>query len=397
MCFPAAASDAAEPDTASEEAMFARLKRFLFPLVLAASAAALAACSDASMLATHSPAHPGTNGAVTLKAHSTGNVDKITLAYEVYTLSTGAGGAHVQTLTTAMTDVKTCDPSGNVSTLDCSFTVTSGFAANRLIKFKATARGGNGKTRSESYFFAAGTYPWPNDPIPIRVTGDPATHMDVVFIPDTDITLANFRSGLAAVIEDLYFKYATYRGSDSGLMWRTIYNFYYSGVQGNYEETCSFTAPSNLSTLQATGDAIAILHQTTLRDCKSGGMFSSEINYDKTLIHETGHALFDLKDEYCCDSSYSQQACYPNLYASKAACEADAPSLGLQASDCVRLTNGTTTLNFWRVDPTAAPGCMMGPSQHTSDSDHGPADRRRIDWRRAGCLGGNCFPACPAP
>lgn len=377
--------------------MFGRLKRIFGSLAAAAAMAALAACSNASLLATHSPAHADTNAAVTLKGHSTGSVDKITLSYEVYTLSTGPGGVHVQTLTTPMTDVKTCDPSGNVSTLDCTHTVSGGFPANTLIKFKATAKGGNGHSIAESYFFAAGTYPWANDPIPVRVTGDPASRMDIVFIPDTDISLANFRNGLAGVIENLYFKYATYRGSDSGLMWRGIYNFYYSGVQGNYEELCSFTAPSNLSTLQATGDAIAILHQTSLRDCKSGGMFSSEIDYDKTLIHETGHALFDLRDEYCCDSSYSQQSCYPNLYASLAACQADAPSLGLQASDCVQLTSATQTLNFWRVDPTSAPGCMMGPSQHTSTSDHGPADRRRIDWRRIGCLTGNCFPSCPAP
>ena len=357
----------------------------------------LAGCSDASLLTTHSPAHPLTNAAVTLKAHATGSVDKIALSYEVYTLSTGPGGTHVQTLTTPMAVVETCDPSGNVATLDCTHTVAGGFPAGRLIKLKATVTGGNGHTRTESYMFAAGAYPWANDPIPIRVTGDPATHMDVVFIPDTDITLANFRAGLSGVIENLYFKYETYRGSDSGLMWRTIYNFYYSGVQGNYEESCNFTAPTNLATLQTVGDAIAILHQTNLRDCKSGGMFSSEINYDKTLIHETGHALFGLMDEYCCDSSYAQQPCYPNLYASLAACQADAPSLGLAAGDCVKLASGGNSINFWRIDPTAAPGCMMGPSQHSADSNHGPADRRRIDWRRVSCLTGDCFPTCPAP
>lgn len=357
----------------------------------------LTGCSDASLLTTHTPAHPGTNASVTLNAHSTGSVDKITLSYEVYTLSTGPGGTHVQTLTTPMADVKTCDPAGNAATLDCSHTVAGGFPANRLIKLKAVAKGGNGHNRTESYMFAAGTYPWANDPIPIRVTGDPASRMDVVFIPDTDITLANFRAGLADVIEDLYFKYETYRGNDKGLMWRTIYNFYYSGVQGNYEESCNFTAPSNLATLQTVGDAVAILHQADLRDCKSGGMFSSEIDYDKTLIHETGHALFDLKDEYCCDSSYSQQACYPNLYASLAACQADAPSLGLAATDCVKLSKDGKSINFWRIDATAAPGCMMGPSQHSATSDHGTADRRRISWRRTSCLSGDCFPACPAP
>jgi hypothetical protein len=124
---------------------------------------------------------------------------------------------------------------------------------------------------------------------------------------------------------------------------------------------------------------------------------SSEINYDKTLIHESGHALFDLKDEYCCDSSYSQQACVPNLWSSLANCQADAPNLGYAASDCVRLTSATQTLNFWRVDPTGTSGCMMGPSQHNAGSDYLSADRRRITWRFGKCMGGECFPtpACP--
>jgi len=371
-----------------------RLSRTLLALL---SAAALGACSDASLLATHSPMHPDTNAAVTLRARSTGTVDRITLSYEVYTLSTGGGGVHVQTLTTPLAAVKTCDPAGNVANLDCSHTIAGGFPANRLIRFVAQAWDGNGKSRTESYSFAAGAYPWPNDAIPIRVSGDTVNHMDLVFIPDTDISVANFRNGLAGVIENRYFGYDTYLGNDT-IMWRTLYNFYYSGVQGNYEELCSFTAPANLATLQAVGDSIAILHSTNLRDCKSGGMFSSEIDYDKTLVHETGHALFNLKDEYCCDSSYSQQACVPNLYASLAACQADAPNLSLPASACTQLSKGGTTINFWRIDSAAtADGCIMGPAQHEAGSDHREADRRRILWRWGKCLGGQCFttPECP--
>jgi hypothetical protein len=379
--------------------MLAIVGRFLkLCAVLAFGGLVLAGCADASLMTTHAPVHPDTDTDVTLKAHAEGRVDKIVISYEVYTLTTGPGGAHVQTLSRPMTEVETCDPPGNVATLDCLHIVPGGFPAARLIKLRAVVTGGNGETRSESYMFAAGTYPWPDDPIPIRVTGDPAKRMDIVFIPDTDLPLGDFRANLAGVIENLYFKYETYRGNDRGVMWRVIYNFYYSGQQGNYEELCQFTEPANVANLQAVGDAIAILHQAPLRDCKVGGIFSSEIDFDKTLIHETGHALFDLRDEYCCDSAYDQQPCFPNLYATLAACQADAPSLGLAASACTKLTDGEHSIEFWRVDPTSTPGCIMGPAQHPDPaSTHGPADRRRIDWRRNNCLGGDCFRSCPVP
>jgi len=87
-----------------------------------------------------------------------------------------------------------------------------------------------------------------------------------------------------------------------------------------------------MANLSAVGDTIAFLHQTDLRDYRSGNRMSSEIDYDKTLIHESGHALFNLMDEYCCDSSYSQQDCVPNIWSSLAACQADAPNLGYTAA-----------------------------------------------------------------
>lgn len=338
----------------------------------------------------HQPMHPGNAEVVTFRAEAKGEVNRIELAFERFTLSTGAGGTHVQTLAQAMTVVNTCDPPGNVAALICTHTMPNAFPAASLINFRATAVGAQGSS-SEVYTFAAGDYPWPDDPIPIRLKGNTADKLDVVLIPDTDITVANFRSQLHTVLDTLYFKYELIR------FWRGVYNFYYSSRQGNYEEPCVFTNPTNMANLTAVADTVAILHSANLRDCRSGTLMSSEIDYDKTLIHESGHALFNLMDEYCCDSSYSQQDCEPNLYSSLANCQADAADVGYPATDCVQLTDGTQTLNFWRIDPTAAPGCMMGPSQHSASSDFAEACRRRINWRYSKCLNGTCMtsPECP--
>jgi hypothetical protein len=227
--------------------------------LLVAGCLVLGACSNATILLTHQPMHPDTDQSVTFKVVSTGSVDRIAIAVERYTLTTATNGTHVQTVADPMTTVKTCDPPGNVANLTCSHTVTGGFPVNSLIRLRAEALGGNGKTRSETYDFAAGTYPWPNDPIPIRVTGETVNHMDIVFIPDTDITLATFRNQLDDVVENLYFAYDTYKGTDT-IHWRTLYNFYYSQQYGNYEETCAFTNPSNMANLQVIADTVAFLH-----------------------------------------------------------------------------------------------------------------------------------------
>jgi hypothetical protein len=359
-------------------------------LGLALPLAAALGCAGATIVATHEPMHAVGGEAVTFKGSATGKVKKIELAYERYALSTASDGSHVQTLADAKTTVKTCDPGGTVSSLDCTHTMSSAFAAGSLITYYATVTGDQG-TSTESYSFAAGDYPWPDDPIPIRLKGGTAEKLDVVFIPDTDLTLATFRSQLDEVIEDLYFKYEPIK------FWRGLYNFYYSGRQGNYEELCKFTNPPNMADLEAVADTVAILHQTDLRDCRSGTRMSSEIDYDKTLLHETGHALFDMKDEYCCDSSYSQQACVPNLYSSLANCQNDAARVGLPASNCTQLASGTETKNFWRIDPSACPDCcIMGPGQHTSTSKFLGACAKRMDWRHAHCIKGECMSTdCP--
>lgn len=347
------------------------------------------ACSNATVIARHRPMHPGNTQAVTFEATAT-EADRVRLSYERYTLSTASDGTHVQTLAVAETEVKVCDPPGSSASITCTHVMGSAFPANSLITYTARAWDAEGTSTAESYSFAAGDYPWPDDPIPVRLKGDTASKLDAVFIPDTDITLADFRDQLDEVME-LYFRYDEIR------TWRGLHNFYYSSRQGNYEEGCNFTNPTNMANLLAVADTVAILHATDLRDCRSGTRMSSEIDYDKTLIHETGHALFGLADEYCCDSSYFTQACSKNLYATLASCQSDAPNLDYPASNCTQLTDGTTTLNFWRIDPTTAPGCMMGPSQHTAGSVFRAACARRLQWRYGKCLGGNCFPSPECP
>jgi len=90
--------------------------------------------------------------------------------------------------------------------------------------------------------------------------------------------VAKFRDQLDEVIE-LYFRY------EPILTWRSLHNFWYSGQQGHYGEFCKFTNPPNMAHLLAIADAVAFLHQTTLRDCSNIPRMSSEIDDEKTIVH----------------------------------------------------------------------------------------------------------------
>ena len=344
----------------------------------------------ATVTLSHAPAHPTGAEAVSLEAAARGTVDRIVLSYQRYELSSGTGGVHQQTLAASET-LTTCDPVDLVTALDCAYTMPAPFPDASLVRISAVAYDGSDIASEDAYSFAAGDYPWPSDPIPVRVNGAPLTHLDVILIPANDIDENTLRSSLTDVIEGIYFGYRAIRSYSS------LYNFYYSGVSGTYTELCKFTKPSNMATLQLTADTVAFLHSANLRDCRSGSVMSSEITNDKSLIHETGHALYDLQDEYCCDSSYSPQNCVPNLWKSLEDCEAYAPTAGLQVSDCTQLASGSQTKPYWFVDPKGSSGCLMGNSQHFSGSDFGPACELRIYWRYDNCLSGDCmpWPACP--
>lgn len=352
------------------------LKAFLLILAVSSSSSPLGAIVRAS----HEPAHPTNQQTVTFVAVSPG-AQRITLGFELFRLSQNPNGSRQQTQVSAFREVATCQAPSNG---ECRHPMASAFPAASLVRFRATAVNAQGLSETETYDFAAGAYPWPEDPIPVRVKGRPIDRFDVVFIPDRDISVESFRSQLTSVVRDRYFKYPII---ETG---RGFYNFYYSGQQGDYENGCAFTNPSNMANLTAVADAVVFLHIADLRDCKFGRRVSSEINNDKSMIHETGHILFGLQDEYCCDSSYSPQACVPNLWSSEQRCKTAAPTIGQPANSCVQLAEGGAKLALWRIGSDGDAGCIMGPSQHRPGSNFGRACMRRINRKYSRCQAGDC-------
>lgn len=379
-------------------------------------------------MASHEPAHP-IQEEVKFSAKATGNVDRIDLwVTEFRILPDMTPGPVV----IERSKIKSCNPTAWTSSLTCTASKTFSDEP-RLIKYEARAHAPGTTERSEAYLFASGKLDslvpvveqledtgesreednHPKFPIPIRVNDfGTKEYLDVVMIPDSDLPDPNLgetdpaevlRKNLNQIIS-LYFKYQHIRKA------RGLINFFYSPWQGDYEEPgedCKWNGPDNLSVLSDRADIVLYLHREPKLDCTSGGKVSSEIDNEKSLVHESGHGLFNLSDEYEIeDGSYyrinGQQACMRNVWLSnlpqgisgRENCRADVPD-GLAPSDCVDIVPPG---NVWRVDPAKEDlnvGCIMGELQHSGFSDFGPACLRRINWIYENCLAGDCMAECP--
>ena len=356
--------------------------------------AAIASGCATSIIGSHEPMHPVT-GSVLLKAEATGLIDRIELRMQRFYIDPISG---VETAETPVLLVEICDPGSiPVTRLRCWYKAPwSGHG--KMIEFQSRAVFWSGFSRTETYKFASGIYPFEGKPIPIRAKGAPLESLDVVVIPSTDLlndwyatswnpdgNWDGFRTFLDDLVDGVYFGYPAIRS------WRGLYNFYYSPESAEFNEAdCTFTIPGNLAELQVVADSLMYAHSQEMWDCKFEDKFSSENWYDKSVIHETGHALFGLRDEYAGANygAYPPHACMSNIFPSKAACAAEAPSIGLPDSFCVLADAGW---GIWRIDPADAKGSIMGPAQHNSWSHFGRASLRRINWRYDKCMSGDCM------
>lgn len=178
---------------------------------------------------------------------------------------------------------------------------------------------------------------------------------NIVFVPDESYgdlgVLANrqaFVSDIADVVENSYWQNQAYF---YGL---ARFNYFYMTAAGSVTESppdadgnfqCpAVTWPAAVNTDGAFADQLLLIHQNDLRDCGGGGRATAEPTSSRTVVHETGHGLFGLPDEYCCDSFYS--AVPPVLYATEADCNNDPANAAWR--NCTPLGPDRNGDTWWR-------------------------------------------------
>jgi hypothetical protein len=204
---------------------------------------------------------------------------------------------------------------------------------------------------------------------PLRINGRTADKIDVVFVPDNDYSgnMAEFARDVQDTLSNGYYR------NDAIAQNRSKLNLYYLDDEADITAypACGFTPPlgscEDFQDATSFADSTAVVHKTNFRDwsCTECELrvFSSEPTSYRTFVHESGHSLFGLKDEYCCDSHYAEQDDLPNIWSSRDNCEDDATAMGWDPDDCTNFClagSGNCGSGFWSIDPDV---CIMACSQ----------------------------------
>ena len=290
----------------------------------------------------------------------------------------------------AITNLKTCALEPPQTQGTCTVTTPVGYPDNSLIGYRSVAIDTKGNRDTDGWiYYAAGTFPWPDLPIPIYATGPPAERLDLTFIPDDTYAghEADFMADATRLIHDAYF--STGAAAKEFRAWRGLWNFYLTyrpaKVQG-FEKGC-YRPPSNWPTLRAVSNAGAILHRQNVRDCigiSEGSLFSVKTGEPGTptmAIHHTAHTVFGLSDEYCCDGGYWENSPASNVFSSRPRCRAYAARNNWPEAQCRQIGNpsfwrAAGMTGWWRVDQDGDAMEVAG----SADRPFGPADQSRIRW-----------------
>jgi hypothetical protein len=153
----------------------------------------------------------------------------------------------------------------------------------------------------------------------------PDEAIDIVFVPDDDY------GDMAVPAEREGFLDAAVQIIQSGFWKNFVYfenlfrvNYWYVIGTGDVQPPLSGICPR--VTWPDLSDApfvemVVLLHPNYLRDCAWGNRVTAWASRSDVIVHESGHAVFKLPDEYCCDGGYWEH--HPILYRTEAACESD--------------------------------------------------------------------------
>jgi hypothetical protein len=296
----------------------------------------------------------------------------------------------------------------------CSLPVA--ITPQRLVTYSATARSATNRTASTGSVTYAGGAPltqttinfpfvgqipvnWEtarpviwrtNDP---SATTDRADKIDFGFVPDPDMpNYRGFTDDLHSMVMNLFYN-DTNQYSTWPRTWKNLFNIW-AGPAGADAEECTHSFGEPAATVRGAFDGTAVLHRNSFRDCASislgGGSGTSQTtlpNFSGTsaewvLLHESGHFLFGLGDEYVGGGNSSISA-PKNVYGDEATCQSNSTANGIASAQCVQIGMSGT----WRNDDGLA--TTMEDPDHASDfrTLSGVAMSNRI----SACVGGACY------
>jgi hypothetical protein len=303
---------------------------------------ALSSCEQPFSIVLHDPISPNPGTAVNYSIEMQGGTapKSVRLYEQVSTMSLITipvpFGSDIEYLMTVPQPEQLVNTWNNPAIGTLTFTRTSGIPRQCLITYRFEVTQSNNQVVRHTVTYASRDYPMQNDPLPVYVVGDAANTFDVVFIPDTDIgNLDDFRTHVRRNIREAFFQ------EQSTKLFRHSFNFYINRQTGHATDFDKIATdgnhqpPSNNAWLSF-AEGRVLLHQNNLRDYASGGLYSTEMQNRGTIMHESGHGLFGLADEYD-GGAHWQDADLPNNWNSLSGAQGAASGRGKSNADAVEI------------------------------------------------------------
>lgn len=365
--------------------------------------------------AIHDPLYRAENHSSTITARATETRDgiaEITIEAVVGELTACGGGSF------SLPSLIPCRTGASATGVVCTFanvktevacSLPLGLTDRRLVTYRATARTARRSASSPSVTYAGGapltqariafpfgtiTVPWETARPVIWRTDAPSSatdrgdKIDWGFVPDADMpTYRAFTDDLQPMVLPLFYT-DTNSFSTWTRVWKNVFNVW-AGPTGGDGEGCTRTFAAPASTVRAAFDGTAILHRNAFRDCASislgGGAGTAQTNLADApwvLLHEAGHFLFGLGDEYVGggNSSISDPK---NVVGSKGSCESTSTTFGLPTSQCVQIGSSGT----WRNDD----GQDTTMEDRTLSSDWRTLSSKALGNHLSKCINGACY------
>jgi hypothetical protein len=274
--------------------------------------------------------------------------------------------------------VKTCTNTSSCSHIDSYPAFDQDF-----VSYEGTAIDNDGFSADVGpYTFAVGR-PWNNQTwIPVRSSSLSASDaIDVCFARDPDYGAAG---GLTIFLADVAEKiYERYMETDRINENESLYRFFYTASTLSADDCGGSLSNVAVMAQGSHCNAFAILHEDNFRDCSSNGVFTAEGDETQAFIHESGHAIFGLADEYEGTTSYFFAAPHPNIFpdfqqgAGQWLCQAEVSGGLLNPSSCNEFCDSPSNCGngWWRHDTMTT---IMVRGLFTDA--WGLQPRRQVDW-----------------
>ncbi|MFI5217852.1 MAG: hypothetical protein ACHQNT_00070 [Bacteroidia bacterium] len=255
-----------------------------------------------------------------------------------------------------------------------TFQYSTGFNKNELITyvFNVTPTNTSYAAYEHKVIFATRPYPFSmatdaanSQPAPIYITAHTDSACNVVFIPDVDLeelvtrTSVNWRYYFFNSIRDNILNGIFGDPSTKGYF--RGYNFYINAVKGEVDPVNNlFDAPDNLANIEFTQGKSYMHNKEYVEFSNNSSLmksFSNRIYNRGTFMHESGHVLYFLADEYEYGLHW-QDATTPNNWRTYANAKSAAPSYGLSEEHICPLKEPTAIDSCYILCPYE--GCQMG-------------------------------------